>query len=115
MERFLKLDKNHFVGKDATLRQQKAARVFQLVYFEIEVTDTDVRGGEPIFAGDECVGITTSGGYGHIVQKSLGFGYVDPANGEPGTILDIDLLGERCRATVLKDPAYDPANERLRA
>ena len=64
---------------------------------------------------DECIGVTTSGGYGHIVQKSLGFGYVDSANSEPGTDLGIDLLGERCRATVLKDAAYDPANDRLRA
>jgi dimethylglycine dehydrogenase len=115
MERFIKLDKENFVGKDATLQQKQTERVFQLVYFEIEVTDSDVRGSEPIFMGDDCVGVTTSGGFGHFVQKSLGFGYVDPANSEPGTELGIDLLGERCRATVLKDPAYDPANERLRA
>jgi dimethylglycine dehydrogenase len=115
MERFIKLDKDHFVGKAATLRQQQAERIFQLVYFEIEVTDSDVRGGEPIFMADKCIGVTTSGGYGHFVQKSLGFGYIDPAVSEPGTELGIDLLGERCRATVLKDPAYDPANERLRA
>jgi dimethylglycine dehydrogenase len=115
MERFIKLDKDNFVGKDATLRQQQAERIFQIVYFEVEATDSDVRGGEPIFIGDDCIGVTTSGGYGHIVQKSLGFGYVDPGNSEPGTDLGIDLLGERCRATVLKDPAYDPANERLRA
>lgn len=115
MQRFMKLDKDHFVGKDATLRQQQTERSFQLVYFEIEVTDSDVRGSEPVYAGDECIGVTTSGGYGHYVQKSLGFGYVNPANAEPGTELGIDLLGQRCRATVLKDPAYDPANDRLRA
>jgi dimethylglycine dehydrogenase len=115
LERFIKLDKDNFVGKDATLQQKQAERLFQLVYFEIEVTDSDVRGGEPIFKGNDCIGVTTSGGFGHFVQKSLGFGYVDPANCEPGTELGIDLLGERCRATVLKDPAYDPANERLRA
>ena len=115
MERFIKLDKDDFVGKDATLRQQDAERIFQLVYFEIEASDSDVRGSEPIFVGNDCVGVTTSGGYGHRVQKSLGFGYVDPANSEPGTELAIDLLGERCRATILKDPVYDPGNERLRA
>jgi dimethylglycine dehydrogenase len=49
------------------------------------------------------------------VQKSLGFGYVDPGNSAPGTELDVDLLGARCRATVLKDPVYDPENKRLRA
>jgi dimethylglycine dehydrogenase len=115
MERFLKLDKDDFIGKKATLLQMEAERIFQLVYFEVEATDSDVHGGEPIFLGDQCIGITTSGGYGHFTQKSLGFGYVDPVNSIPGTALDIDLLGERCRATVLKDPIYDPANERLKA
>ncbi|MCH8072896.1 MAG: hypothetical protein IIA09_13175 [Proteobacteria bacterium] len=40
----------------------------------------DVRGGEPIFKGNDCIGVTTSGGFGHFVQKSLGCDYVDPAN-----------------------------------
>jgi len=115
MERFMKLSKDNFIGKEATLRQQQEERLFQLVYFEIEATDSDVHGGEPIFISDKCIGITTSGGYGHFTKKSLGFGYVDPANSKPGTALDVDLLGERCRATVLKDPIYDPANERLKA
>jgi len=115
MERFMKLNKANFIGKEATLRQQQEERLFQLVYFKIEATDSDVHGGEPIFISDKCIGITTSGGYGHFTQKSLGFGYVDPVNSKPGTALDIDLLGERCRATVLKDPIYDPTNERLKA
>ena len=115
MERFMKLSKANFIGKEATLRQQQEERLFQLVYFEIEATDSDVHGGEPIFISDKCVGITTSGGYGHFTKKSLGFGYVDPVNSKPGTALDIDLLGERCRATVIKDPIYDPTNERLKA
>ncbi len=112
MGRFIKFDKEDFTGKEATLKQQD--RTMQLVYFEVDATDSDVRGGEPIFDGDTCVGVTTSGGYGHFVQKSLGFGYVAPALAKPGTQLGVDLLGERRQARVLKEPAYDPANERLR-
>ena len=112
MGRFIKFDKEDFTGKEATLKQQD--RTMQLVYFEVDATDSDVRGGEPIFDGDTCVGVTTSGGYGHFVQKSLGFGYVTPALAKPGTQLGVDLLGERRQARVLKEPAYDPANERLR-
>ena len=115
MERFIKLKKEHFVGKEATLRQKREERALQLIYFEVESTEVDVRGSEPIFIGDNCIGVTTSGGYGHFVERSLGFGYVPPAMSEPGTELSIDLLGARCRTTVLKDPAYDPANTRLRA
>ena len=127
MGRFLRLDKEDFIGKQATLEQQ--ARItgdglksvpldrqtaLQLVYFEVDATDSDVRGSEPLYHGDACVGVTTSGGYGHYVRKSLGFGYVPPALAQPGTELGVGLLGERRPARVLKDPAYDPANERLR-
>ncbi|MBT8079567.1 MAG: aminomethyltransferase, partial [Gammaproteobacteria bacterium] len=115
MARFIKLDKPAFIGKDATLRQQNGERTLQLVYFDVDAVDADVRGGEPMFIGGECVGITTSGGYGHRVDKSLGFGYVHPDLSAAGTAIDIDLVGNRCRATLLAEPAYDPANARLRA
>ncbi len=112
MARFIRFDKEDFVGRQATLDQQD--RIMQLVYFEVDATDSDVRGSEPMFDGDTCVGVTTSGGYGHFVRKSLGFGYVTPALAKPATELSIDLLGERCRARVLKEPVYDPDSERLR-
>ena len=115
MERFLKLDKDDFTGKAATLAQVDKDRSLQLIYFEVDATDSDVRGNEPIFSGAQCVGLTTSGGYGHFVKKSLGFGYVTPNLAEPGTKLEVSLLDDRCKATVIKEPAHDPANERLRA
>ena len=115
MARFLKLDKDDFTGKAATLAQAEAERTLELVYFEVDAADADVRGNEPIFKDDACIGLTTSGGYGFAVEKSLGFGYVPPALAEPGTTLAIGILGERRAARVLAEPAYDPANERLRA
>ena len=67
-----------------------------------------------MFDGDLCIGVTTSGGYGHYVQKSLGFAYVDIAYAGAGTCFDVDLLGTRCGARVLAEPAYDPGNDKLR-
>ena len=115
MERFIKFDKEQFVGREATLKQREQERVMQLIYFEVYATDSDVSGGEPIFTGDNCIGVTTSGGYGHFVKKSLGFGYVEPRHADPGTELQISLLGVRRRAVVVRDPVHDPANERLKA
>ena len=115
MERFIKFDKKAFVGREATLKQREQERTMQLIYFEVDATDSDVRGGEPIFAGESCTGVTTSGGFGHFVRKSLGFGYVAPEFAKPGTELQIGLLGERRKAVVADEPAYDPGNERLRA
>ena len=113
MERFIKFDKGDFIGREATLQQQD--RTLQLIYFSLEAGDADVQGGEPIFAGERCVGVTTTGGYGHFVRKSLGFGYVPPRLAVPGTELTVDVLGQRRKVTLRTDPAYDPANSRLRA
>jgi len=111
MARFYASAKDDFIGKAAT--ENNAAGPLRLVYFEVDAQDADVRGGEPIFLGDNCIGVTTSGGYGYAVEKSLGFGYVPPEQAEPGSVIDIGLLDARCRATVLAEPIYDPANERL--
>ena len=113
MERFIKFDKGNFIGRDATLRQR--GRTLQLIYFSLDPGDADVQGGEPIFAGEQCVGVTTSGGYGHFVRQSLGFGYVPPSLAGPDAGLTVDILGQRRRAAVLDEPVYDPANVRLRA
>jgi len=115
MERFLKLDRDNFIGRDATQQVLDGGIVTKLVYGEIEVDDADVRGGESVYAGDKCMGVATSGGYGYAVGKSLFFAYVEPEYAAPGSTFDIQVLGERRKAAVLAEPAYDPANERLRA
>jgi dimethylglycine dehydrogenase len=111
MARFFGSGKEDFVGKTAT--ETGEAGPLRLVYFEVDAQDADVRGGEPIFLNDTCIGVTTSGGYGYTVEKSLGFGYVPPEQSAPGSIIDIGLLDARCQATVLAEPIYDSANERL--
>ena len=60
------------------------------------------------------VGVATSGGYGHAVKKSLAFAYVKPELAATGTALEIAVLGQRRKAKVIAEPAYDPGNERLR-
>ena len=111
MARFFNDKKDDFIGKSAT--ETADTGPLRLVYFSVDALNADVRGGEPIFVGGDCVGVTTSGGYGHAVQQSLGFGYVPPAHAVPGSVLEVGLLDARCPATVLSDPAYDPANQRL--
>jgi dimethylglycine dehydrogenase len=113
MPRFFAVKKDDFIGKAATLAQ--APRPFKIVYAEVDAADTDVRGGEPVLAADgRCIGVTTSGSYGHRVRKSLAFASVEPAFDAPGSSFDILLQGERRRATVLSAAAFDPDNSRMR-
>lgn len=86
-----------------------------MAYVEVQATNADVYGGEPVFSNGECIGLTTSGDFALAVQKSLAFVYVKTPFAMPGTSFHIEILGERCQLTVLGEPAYDPQNERLRA
>jgi dimethylglycine dehydrogenase len=112
MSRFFAAKKDDFVGKAATLAE--APRPFKIVYAEVDAADTDVRGGEPVLAGDRSIGVTTSGAYGHRVRKSLAFACVHPDFAGPGSVFDIMLQGELRHARVLELPAFDPDNARMR-
>ena len=111
MPRFINFKKEDFVGKQATL---DAPDRFRIVYGEVDAAGVDVRGAEPCLVGDSCIGLTTSGGYGHRVGKSLFFACVPIENAAPGSTFDLYLQGERRRATVLEHPAYDPDNAKMK-
>ncbi|MCZ6805446.1 MAG: aminomethyltransferase family protein [Deltaproteobacteria bacterium] len=113
--RFVSMKKGDFVGRDAILRIEREGVSQQLVYLEVDASNADCLGGEPIYADGKVVGVTTSGGFGHRVQKSLAFAYVAPQFAEVGTKIELEILEERRIATVLDpDPAFDPKNDRLR-
>ena len=117
LERFVDLNRP-FIGRDASVarRDQSEPLSMVLVYCEVDATDNDVRGNEPAFDADgNVMGIATSGTWGHTVGRSLAFVYVAPEFEAPGSTFELDLLGERRVATVLAEPAYDPANTAPRA
>jgi dimethylglycine dehydrogenase len=111
MERFVFLSKASFTGKQATLN---APVRFRIVYGEVDAAKVDPRGTEPCLVGEECIGLVTSGGYGHRTAKSLFFACVPPEHAAPGSRFDIVLQGERRAAVVLGEPAYDPDNSKMR-
>ena len=115
LQRFVDLKKGDFLGRDALLAWQDKGFANRLVTLEVhDVTDADARGSEPVFSGAVAVGRTTSGGYGWRVGKSLAIAMVKPEFAAPGQQLEIRILGEPHRATVVADSPYDPANSALR-
>jgi dimethylglycine dehydrogenase len=113
MERFVNLDKD-FIGKPATLRSKQQGPRIKLVYMTVDAENSDCFGNEPIYQGDKLVGITTGGAYGHAIEKSLTFAYVDPKLAQDGQAFEIMMQGERRKARIVPQPAWDPKNERLR-
>lgn len=115
MERFAALAKPDFTGKAATLASKQAGPRTRLVYLAVDAGDADCLGGEPVFADGKLAGVTTSGAYGFTVRQSLAFAYVDPTIATSGGLLEVEILGHRCKARILANPAYDPTNARPRA
>ena len=84
----------------------------KLVYMEVDNTDSDCMGNEPVYRNGEVVGVTTSGAYGHAINKSLAFAYVEPRLAVPGTHLEVLIFNERRAARLIAEPAWDQGNAR---
>ncbi|MDH3520195.1 MAG: FAD-dependent oxidoreductase [Myxococcales bacterium] len=115
LERFVKFEGRDFIGREALLRQRKEGLKQRLVCLEVQADDADAYGREPVYHGDEVVGMVSSGGYGHTLAKSIALAYVPPGLAEAGTTLSVEILNRRCQATVLSETPYDPGNDRLRS
>lgn len=116
LDRFIRMDKDEFIGRDALQRAVDQGPRWQFVTMELHGMDGfDARGSEPIYGADRLVGRCTSGGYGWRLEKSLALGMVSPEFGALGSELEVEVLGERKRATVIAESPFDPENERLRS
>ena len=110
----VKLDKE-FIGKQGILKQKEEGIPLQLVCLVVEAKDSDPWGYNPILKDGERIGMTSSGGYGHRIEKSIAMGYVKPEFAEAGTKMDVEILGRARSAQVVTMPLYDPENERMKS
>ena len=115
LDRFVRLQKGPFIGKDALTSQIEAGIPNKYCTIEIDADDADSFGNEPVFMDGEVVGRGTAGGYGHYVGKSLMLGYVKSAYAEVGRDCHVRLMGELRAARIIDESPYDPDNEALRA
>ena len=109
----VKLDKD-FIGKAGVEKQKAEGIPLKLVGMVVEAKDSDPWGYNPIFCNGEKVGMTSSGGYGHRVEKSIALGYVKPDCAKAGTELEVEVLGRKRVAQVVSLPLYDPKNEKMK-
>ena len=117
LERFVKLDKpQDFPGKAAILAEKQQGVAKSFVTLLVEAGDADAPYMSCVWSGNEIVGETTSGGWGYRVNKSIALGMVRAELAVPGTELEVEIYGEKCKAVVQEDqPLWDPENARIRA
>ena len=117
LDRFVDLSKPDFIGRAKALEEKASGGKLRRVSFAVDAADADVLGDEPIWHRNEVVGWVTSGGYGHRVVRSLAQGYLPAALAADGAAgaFEIEILGDRCKATILADAPFDPDGKRMRA
>ena len=87
-----------------------------MMMLEIEVTEADATGGEPVFMADGTpLGQISSGAYGYFVGKSLGLAYLKAGAVKPGDEVSVAILGRPHKARVLAGSPFDPRGLRLRS
>ncbi len=117
LDRFVKLDKNvDFPGREALLKQKTEGLKKRFVTLVVEGCSFDAPYMSTLWYNDEVVGETTSGGWGHRIDKSIALGMLRIDLVDPGTKITVEIFGKHYDATVHADePLWDPKNERIRA
>jgi dimethylglycine dehydrogenase len=117
LDRFVKLDKaQDFLGKAALLSEKQQGVTRRFATMIVEAGDCDAPYMSTIWKDGEVVGETTSGAWGYRVGASIALGMVRADCAQPGTGLEVEIYGERYKATVQPDrPLWDAENARLKA
>jgi aminomethyltransferase len=104
--RVVKLDKaGTFVGKEALARAADAGPRKRLV--GLVMTGRGIaRHGYPVHAEGHRTGIVTSGTQSPTLGKPIAMAYVAPGDGEPGTILNVEIREQPVSAEVVQLPFY---------
>lgn len=111
---FVKLDKGDFVGRQALIDQRLSGVTRKLVTLVVDCADAIPLGNEAIRSGTEVVGYVSAAEHGHVVDEVLAHGYLPVALSEPGTAVEVDVLGTWRSAAVVSTPRFDPENVRPR-
>ncbi|MEO1314345.1 MAG: FAD-dependent oxidoreductase, partial [Pseudomonadota bacterium] len=115
LHRFVRLEKDDFVGRAALLKRQEEGPRRKLATLRVETDAAPAMGGASVLDGGKVVGTVTSGDWGHRVGMNLAYAFVLPELSAPGTRLEVDVIGAPVGAEVIAAGPYDPEYARIRS
>ena len=92
-----------FPGAERILRELTEGAPRKWVGLTLEGRQA-AREGAAVYAGDQQVGVVTSGGFSPSLERPIATAYVATAHIAPGTALEIDVRGKRLPAQVTPLP-----------
>ena len=116
LDRWINWNKKDFIGKKQAYSEKSSKGPEQkIVTLEVNATDADASGFEPIWIKEKRVGFVTSGGYGHRIKKSLAMALVDSEYVSDGQEVTVHVVGKEQAAIVIPSSPYDPSGILMRS
>ena len=111
LNRYCKMEKGDFVGR-AALEQARAAGLRRTLV-GIEMIDRGIARDEYYCCNEagEAIGVVTSGSPSPTLGKNIALAYVPPAYSAVGTIIFVEIRGQKCKAQVVATPFYKRAKK----
>ncbi len=106
LERYCKMEKDDFIGR-AALERAKAAGLKRTLV-GIEMIDRGIARDEYCCCNEngERIGVVTSGSPSPTLGRNIALAYVPPAYSALGTILYVEIRGQKYKAQVVAIPFY---------
>jgi len=106
LDRYCKMEKGDFVGR-AALEQAKVAGLRRILV-GIEMIDRGIARDEYCCCNEagDAIGVVTSGSPSPTLGKNIALAYVPPSYSAVGTILYVEIRGQKCKAQVVATPFY---------
>jgi len=106
LDRYCKMGKGDFIGR-AALERAKAAGLKRALV-GIEMIERGIARDEYCCCNEagEAIGVVTSGSPSPMLGKNIALAYVPPSYSALGTVLYVEIRGQKCKAQVVPTPFY---------
>jgi sarcosine dehydrogenase len=109
------LNKKDFLGREALIKIKEKRPKWKLCTFTIDADHPImIRGSEPIMHNGKVIGITTSGGFGYTVGKTIVYSYIPSDDAHYTQGYEIEVYMEVYSITRHENRAlYDPERKKI--
>ena len=106
LDRFVKLDKADFIGREALIKQKEGGISRKLV--GLEMIDKGVpRQGYEVQVEGKNAGYITSGSFSPTLKKNIALALIEVSHAVPGSRVDVVVRNKALKAEVVKIPFYE--------
>ena len=106
LDRFCKMEKSEFVGREALDKAKSAGLERTLVGLEMVERGIARDGYRILNSSGQQIGYVTSGSYAPFLKKNIALAYVPPELAEVGSEVLVEIRNQRVKARVVPTPFY---------